>query len=184
MSKFDTRRMCRIAALAALSFLLNMLELKLPGNLKITFDSIPVVVAGLLFGPADAVLAALIGEFFTQLLSPYGLTATTVLWLIPPALRGAVIGLAAKGCQRTGTPLERRTALCYTVCVLAAMVTTAANTAALWADSVLMGYYSFAVVFGSAVTRFVSGMLTAAAITAAAIPLTAMLRRQPFFQRI
>lgn len=178
MSGFDTQRMCRIAALAALSFLLNMLELKLPGNLKITFDSIPIVVAGLLFGPVDAVLAALTGEFFTQLLSPYGITATTVLWLIPPALRGAVIGLAAWGCQRRGTPLEQRTALCYAVCLLAAVVTTAGNTAALWLDSLLMGYYSAAVVFGSAVARFVSGMLTAAAITAAAIPLTALLRRQ------
>lgn len=183
MSKFDTRRMCRIAALAALSFLLNMLELKLPGNVKITFDSIPIVVGGLLFGPIDAVLSALIGEFFTQLLSPYGLTATTVLWLIPPALRGLVIGLAARQCQRMGAPLERRTALCYTVCVLAAVVTTAGNTAALWLDSVLMGYYSFALIFGTALTRFISGMLTAAAITAAAIPLTDLLRRQPFFRR-
>lgn len=183
MPKFNTKRMCLIAVLAALSFLLNMLELKLPGNLKITFDSIPIVVAAMLFGPVDAVLAALMGEFFTQLLSPYGLTATTVLWLIPPALRGAVIGLAARACQRTGTPLERRTALCYTVCILASIVTTAGNTAGLWLDSVLMGYYSYALIFGSAVTRFISGMLTAAAITAAAIPLVDMLRRQNFFHR-
>lgn len=178
MSRFDTHRMCRVAALAALSFLLNMLELKLPGNLKITFDSIPIVVGGMLFGPLEAVLSALIGEFFTQLLSPYGITATTVLWLIPPALRGLVIGLAARRCQRTGAPLERRTALCYGVCILAAAITTAGNTAALWADSLLMGYYSFAMVFGSAVTRFISGMITAAAITAAAIPLVMLLRRQ------
>ena len=41
MSKFDAKRICRIGVLAALSFLLNMMEIKLPGNLHITFDSLP-----------------------------------------------------------------------------------------------------------------------------------------------
>lgn len=178
MFKFNARRICWIAMLAALSFLLNMMQIQLPGNLRITFDSLPVVVAALLFGPVEATLAAMIGEFFTQLLSPYGITATTLLWLIPPALRGLTIGLVAWGLRGTDRPLHTRIPLCYGVCLAAGVLTTAANTAVIWLDSVLYGYYTFALVFGSALIRFASGMLTAVAITTVAIPLTAKLRQQ------
>ena len=178
MSKLTTRRICRIAVLAALSFLLNMVQIKLPANLRITFDSLPIMVGALAFGPVDGALAGLVGEFFTQLLSEYGLTATTALWLIPPALRGIVIGLAAWSFRGTDRPLETRVPLCYSVCLTASVVTTAANTAVLWLDSLLFHYYSFAMVFGSLLLRVSTGLLTAIALTTAAIPIAVLLRRQ------
>ncbi|WP_297872159.1 ECF transporter S component [uncultured Oscillibacter sp.] len=184
MSKLTTRRICRIAALAALSFLLNMVQVKLPANLRITFDSLPIVVGALAFGPVDGALAGLVGEFFTQLLSEYGLTATTALWLIPPALRGIVIGLVAWGLRGTGRPLESRPALCYGVCLAASVVTTLANTAVLWLDSLLFHYYSFAMIFGSLLLRITTGLLTAIALTTAAIPIVALLRRQGLFRAL
>lgn len=178
MLKFSTKRICWVAMLAALCFLLNMVQIRLPANLRITFDSLPVVVGALLFGPVEATLAALIGEFFTQMLSEYGLTATTMLWLIPPALRGLAIGAAAWALRGTDRPLETRVPLCYGVCLLASILTTAANTAVIWLDSVIYGYYSFALVFGSALVRFATGLLTAVAITTVAIPLVGKLRQQ------
>ena len=178
MFKFNAKRICWIAMLAALSFLLNMVQIRLPANLRVTFDSLPIVVGALLFGPVEATLAALIGEFFTQLLSEYGLTATTMLWLIPPALRGLTIGLVAWGLRGTGRPLDTRIPLCYGVCLLAGILTTAANTAVIWLDSVINHYYTIAFVFGSALIRFATGMLTAVAITTVAIPLVAKLRQQ------
>ena len=63
MFKFNAKRICWIAMLAALSFLLNMVQIRLPANLRVTFDSLPIVVGALLFGPVEATLAALIGEF-------------------------------------------------------------------------------------------------------------------------
>lgn len=177
MRKFDTRRVCLVAVLAALSFLLNMVQIKLPMNLRLTFDSLPVVVGALLLGPVDAMLAALLGEFLTQLLSEYGLTATTMLWLIPPALRGLVIGAAAWSFRHTDRPLERRALLCYAVCLLASAVTTAGNTLVIWLDSVLYGYYSFPLVFGSALSRLAAGLLTAAAVATVSIPLASRLRQ-------
>lgn len=172
-----TKRLCWIAMLAALSFLLNMVQLRLPMNLRITFDSLPVVVGALLFGPVDAALAALAGEFFTQMLSEYGLTATTMLWLIPPAVRGLVIGAAAWKFRNTDRPLEARVPLCFAVCFLAAVLTTLGNTAVIWLDSVINHYYTFALVFGSALVRLTASLLTSAAITAAAIPLVSRLRQ-------
>ena len=38
MFKFNAKRICWIAMLAALSFLLNMVQIRLPANLRVTFD--------------------------------------------------------------------------------------------------------------------------------------------------
>lgn len=146
------------------------------GTWQVSFGSLPVVIAALLFGPADAFLVAAIGEFLKQLLT-YGFTATTVLYLIPPALRGAVIGFVAVRLWKKGLRLEDRRWLCYPVCVCAAVVTTFGNTMVNWADSLIYGYYTFAYVFGNAVVRFITGMVNSAVIATVAIPLVKMLRR-------
>ena len=55
---------------------------------------------------------------------------------------------------------------------------TAANTAVIWADSVIYGYYSFAIVFGAAAVRFVTGIIAAVLVATVAMPLVKLLRRQ------
>jgi len=182
MSKFTTRRICLVAVLAAMYVPLALfLAIQGPNNLKFSLGSIPVVVAALLMGPLDAALVAGIGEFLKQLLS-YGFTATTLLWTIPVILRGLIIGFAAVHARNAGKPLTARPVLCNVVCIAAAVATTAANTLIIWLDSVIYGYYSYAYVFGASVARFVTGMITAVLVTAVAIPLTALLRRQKAFQ--
>lgn len=175
-TKWNVWRLCRTAMLAALYVLLNLVSIK-AGNLRITFASLPVVVSALLFGPADAALTALGGEFLNQMLS-YGFTPTTALWMIPPAVRGVVIGAAACTLRKTERPLESRPVLCYAVCILAALGTTAANTAALAIDAKLYGYYTTALVLGDLSWRIVTGTLIAVIITTAALPLTNLLRRR------
>ena len=58
----------------------------------------------------------------------------------------------------------------------AALLTTAANTVAIWLDSVFWGYYSFAYVFGATASRLVAGVVTAVLMATASIPLVRMLR--------
>ena len=87
------RRTCMIGMLAALYLALNLVGFR-AWSFHITFASLPVLVGALLFGPVEGMLIALIGEFFNQVLS-YGITVTTVLWLIPPAVRGLTVGGAA-----------------------------------------------------------------------------------------
>ena len=62
--------------------------------------------------------------------------------------------------------------------MLAAVATTATNTAVIWLDSVIYGYYTFALVFGSALIRFITGMITAVLVATVAMPLTNLLRRR------
>ncbi len=181
MKKISAKTVCRIAALSALYFLLNMISVR-AGNLRITFASLPVVVCALLTGPAEAALTAVFGELLNQLLS-YGVSATTALWLIPPAVRGVVIGLAALWAHRSGRELERRIAACYAVCVAAALCTTLTNTLVIWLDSVLYGYYTPVYVFGDLAVRLVTGTVTAVIVAMLAAPLTALLRRQVLLQK-
>ena len=85
--------MCYAALLAAMYLPLSLYAAVQVGNVRISFGSLPVVAAALLFGPVDAVIVAMVGEFYKQLLT-YGITYTTVLYLIPPALQGLVVGIS------------------------------------------------------------------------------------------
>ncbi|MEY8388047.1 folate family ECF transporter S component [Oscillospiraceae bacterium 38-13] len=176
MSK--TRRMCYTALLAAMYVPLSLYVAVQVGNVRISFGSLPVVTAALLFGPVEAVVTALVGELFKQLLT-YGVSYTTVLYLIPPALRGLVVGLAAFALAvRRGRRLEERRTLCYAVCIVAALCTTIGNTLVNWLDSVLMGYYFPGLILGDLVWRLIVGMLNAVVMASLAIPLVKTLRRR------
>ena len=177
-SHANTLRLCRVGVLAALYVPLALFVGVSIGNVRLSFGSLPVVTAALLCGPVEGFLVAMIGEFFKQLLR-YGVTATTGLYLIPPALRGLIVGAAALWLWRKrGETLEQRRILCCIVCILAAIVTTTGNTLVNWLDSVLYGYFSYAYVFGDALLRFGVGMLNAVVVATVAIPLVKLLRRR------
>jgi len=169
--------MCYAALLAAMYLPLSLYAAVQMGNVRISFGSLPVVIAALLFGPLDAAVVALVGEFFKQLLT-YGVTYTTVLYLAPPAARGVVIGIAAVLARQKGGRLEERRWPCYGVCVIAAVCTTIGNTLVNWLDSVLMGYYFPGLILGDLVYRLIVGMLNAVVIASIAIPLVKLLRRR------
>ena len=175
VSKLETKSVCRMAILAALYVLLTMVSIR-AGNLHITFASLPVVASALLFGPGEAAVTALLGEFLNQMLS-YGFTLTTGLWLIPPAVRGLVVGVCAARFWKTGKPLENRPAAYYLACVVGALATTACNTAVIWLDSVIYHYYTPAYVFGDTLLRLVTGMTTAICVATVAMPVARLLRR-------
>lgn len=177
MQKSRTQTLCLVGVLAALYVPLSIFVAVQMGNVRISFGSLPVVVCALLLGPVESVAAAMVGEFFKQLLT-YGVTATTVLYLIPPALRGLNIGLAAMYVRRRGRPLEQRKLLCFAVCICAAVTTTFGNTMVNLLDSLIYGYYTPALIFGGAVYRFAVGMINSVIMAAIAMPLVTILRRQ------
>lgn len=181
MSKFTIKTLSRMAVLTALYVLMTMLSIKF-GNVHITFASLPVVVCALLFGPWQAAGVALMGEFINQMLG-YGFTLTTVLWLIPPALRGIIVGTVALLVLRRGRYLEERPIALYITCICAALTTTVSNTAVIWLDSVIYHYYTFAYVFGDLIMRLFTGVVAAVVIASVAIPIVRLLGHQKFVGR-
>ena len=175
MSK-TTKKLCYIALLVAVYVLLSMTFTIKTGNLEITFKSLPVVVVALLFGPAAGGLTALLGEFLCQVMM-YGLMPTTILWLLPPVVRGLVIGCAAKFFWKSGRLLESCPVTCYAVCLVGSFATSCVTTVCLWLDSLIYHYYNFALIFGSALVRFGKEIVVVAIVTTIVIPLMKLLRR-------
>ncbi len=130
-----TRQLTIDAMLAAMCAVLGYLSLNF-GNLKFTFESFPVHIGALLFGPADGMIIGGAGTLIYQLLQ-YGVTVTTPLWILPYVLCGLCTGWCAK---KGGFSLGTRQTLLLVV--LNELMITALNTVALYIDSKIFHYYT------------------------------------------
>ena len=143
--------------LIALYCVLSILTPVKIANFKFTFEAFPILVAALLGGPLDGFIVGTAGSLIYQLLfSGYGITPTTPLWILPHAASGLIVGLYAK---MHGYRLDFvHTAI---IASISAMTVTALNILALYADSKLYGYYSYALVFGNVLIKIVIGIILA-----------------------
>jgi ECF transporter S component (folate family) len=132
--KINARQLALDAMLAAMCAVLGYIAIDAQ-SIKITFESLPVLLAGLLFGPLDGALVGLVGTGVYQLLR-YGVSATTVLWMLPYVISGLVAGLYAK--HRRFELDRRQTLLIALVCEL---LVTLLNTPVMYLDSKIYGYY-------------------------------------------
>ena len=132
-----TKQLTLDAMLAAMCAVLGYVALDM-GSIKITFESLPILLGAMLFGPVD-------GMLIYQLLR-YGVAMLTPLWILPYVLCGLIVGYWAKKRDFNLAGGERISAV-----VLAELVVTVLNTGVLYLDSKLMGYWF---------PGFISGMLT------------------------
>ncbi len=126
------------------------------GNMVITAAGLPIILGGLLFGPLAGLEIGLIGSFLNQMLK-YGLTATTVLWILPAGVKGLMVGAYAKH-----HAYRLRRGQTFFIIAASSLVVTVLNTAVMYIDSKLYGYYSYAYVFGMLIPRVISAVLTSA----------------------
>lgn len=139
---FTTRQMALDAVLAAVCAVLGYYGPDL-GNMKITFEGLPVILAALLCSPLDGAAVGGIGTLLYQLLR-YGVTATTPLWILPYILCGLLVGWLGDHCA----PEKSFPRLTATVLAGEGLIFLL-NTLVIYADSKIYGYYSYAYVFGS-----------------------------------
>ena len=168
---FAVRQLALNAVLAAVCIVLAGLSLKIGGNLKISFESLPVHLGALLFGPVDGMLIGGIGTFIYQvLLSGYGISATTVLWILPYVSCGLMDGLCAARMGRGRGGL-------FFMLLLSELCITLLNTFALYVDSKIYAYYSPAFVFGTLALRLFLCLVRALVYTALMPPLLGSLKK-------
>ena len=130
--------MCAVLGYIALDFL----------TLKVTFESVPVLIGAYLFGPAAGALIGAIGTFIYQILR-YGLSATTVLWMLPYAIIGIVAGIFA---MRENYRMSAQKVLFVTL--LCELIILVLNTGVMYLDSIIYGYYFSGFITGSLLMRF------------------------------
>ena len=148
-----TKKLVLNALFIAMHVVLCYVSINL-GNMVITVSGLPIVIGAMLFGPSAGLEIGLIGSFLNQMLK-YGLTPTTILWILPAGVKGLMIGAYAKH-KNFKLNVKQMTF----ITILSAFVVTTMNTAIMYIDSKIYGYYSFAYVFGMIVWRYLSGIVT------------------------
>lgn len=129
-----TRKLALNAVLAAMCAALGALALDL-NSIKITFESFPILLGALLFGPLDGLAVGFVGTLLYQLLR-YGVSVTTPLWILPYALAGLVTGFYAR--RRAFSLTTGQT---VGIVVAAEVLITALNTLVMYIDAKLYGYW-------------------------------------------
>lgn len=158
-----TKRLVIDSMLVAIYFVLsNYLSVNLAG-IRITLDVVPVIVAAALYGPADGLIVGIIGNLLFQLAGPYGISATTIFWAAPDAVRGLLAGLFFKGkCPRM-MPLRLVATL-----VGISLVFTTLTTGVMYVDC-LVYKYAFSAYAPFILIRYVTGVVIAV-LTATILP--------------
>ncbi|MBS7262226.1 MAG: ECF transporter S component [Eubacteriales bacterium] len=107
-----------------------LLTIKTPVT-EFSLCTVPIFLCAFLFGIRDALLVALAGSLIEQLI--YGFSPTILLWMAPILLVAALAGGMAA--------IKNRTPLLVVLTVIAGeILLTVCNTAALYLDSVIIGY--------------------------------------------
>ena len=152
-----TKRFTTLAMLIAINVVLCILTPIKLGNFKFTFEAFPILVAGIIMGPVEGFLVGTIGSSIYQILfSGYGLMITTPLWVLPHAISGLIVGIYSNKYKYTLNSKQ----LIY-ITILSSLIVTILNTLAIYIDSKVFGYYSFAYVFGSIIIKIVTGIILA-----------------------
>lgn len=161
-----TKQYVMMAMMIAVYMILSRMILQI-GGLKLTFEHFPVLFCAIVYGPAEAMLVGGISELLDQMLS-FGFTPTTLLWVLPIVVRGFIVGTCANAFKKQMKPaalIDKKLPVFFTgVCVFSGIVSSLLNTLALYVDSRMFGYYSFALVFGALAVRLMLSVLTSIGI--------------------
>ena len=170
----NTKRLTSLSMLIAIYVVLSIITPVKIANFKFTFEAFPILIAGLLFGPIDGLMVGGIGSFIYQLLfSGYGITATTILWVLPHALSGLIVGAYAKFKKFELSVID-----IGLISIISALLVTVLNVLALYVDSKLYGYYSYVLVFGNVLVKVLIGIILAIVYTSILPKLIDFLRKQ------
>lgn len=168
MKKMKTQTLVMSSLLMAMHIVLSFFSITLP-MMKINLSGLPIVVGGFLFGPLVGTLVGLLGSLLYQILS-YGLMSTTILWIIPHAVRGLIVGIWAK--SRNYRVGKAETVI---VIIISSVVATVLNTIGMYIDGIVWGYEAAA--FASIGLRLVNSILTSVIFVIIVIPLMKPLRK-------
>lgn len=164
------RRITGDGMLLAIYIVLSVITVKITPNLQITFTGIAIIMAIVLYGWTDGILIALLGSFISQLRSAYGLTITTPIWMIPPILRAVVFGLFYHIYLKKGILLQDKKILFFVYATIAGLVTTIANTGAIYLDAYIF-QYPVALALVESIFRFISSIASSLVISGLSLPI-------------
>lgn len=179
---FSVRRLVLDAVLVALYVVLGFVKIPIGNMLRINFAAFAVVICAVAFSPIDGFAVGFLGEFLSQVLGPYGLTPTTLLWSLPLGVQGLLLGFAMVLLARKGitisTMKQSKSFLWYMLaCIVAGLVASLLNTLALYVDSKMFGYYNYYMVFGVLLVRLGLSVVLSVLFGSVTLPVVSALQR-------
>ena len=176
------KRLVLNAVLIALYVLLGLMKIPIGNLLRINLASFAVVVCAVMFSPVDGLIVGFLGEFLSQILGPYGLTPTTLLWALPEAVRGGLLGrlMLIFTRKQLDAPqlLKSWKIVWYLLCSCCiGVIASGVNTFALYVDSKMFGYYNEYMVFGVLVVRMTVAAVMSGVFGYIALHIVSALRR-------
>lgn len=166
--RMKTQTLVLCALLMAMHIILSYFSLDLP-LMKINLSPLPIIIAGMMFGPVVGFTVGLLGSLLYQMLK-FGIDPTTILWIMPVGIRGVLIGVYAKIRKFKVNAIEM-----VLLIVVTSIVATVLNTIGLY----IAGYVNKAeqsawLVFG---TRITNSLLISAVCSLIVLPLMKPLRK-------
>ena len=135
MKKITTRRIVVDGMLAALCFVLaTYCSVEVSNSMKFTLDAFPIIMAAFMFGPVDGMIVGGVGTFLYQVVK-YGVSYTTVLWILPALVRGVFLGVYAMIKKYDMKRVEM-----LIVVIISSLLVTALNTLIIYLDGIIWGY--------------------------------------------
>lgn len=133
---FAPRRLCMMGALIALQVILaRFVGIQVNEGLRISFETIPILLSGLWLGPAAGALVGLLADLFGTLISGYGLYFPPLS--VTPVLNAALCGLCFRYLWKGKLSLPKALAMVIGVeCVASLLCGTWALT---WYYSLIVG---------------------------------------------
>lgn len=127
------------AVMAALSIVLEKLSIPLgDGTYKITLYGFPLMFSSIFFGPVVGVLSGLVVGFISQLTSMWGLSPTSILWMLAPILWGTIGGLIIKLCKDKENIYNLKNIII--IVVVTSLSVSLVNSLVTYLDGLIMGY--------------------------------------------
>lgn len=164
-------KMCRTAIFIALFIALSFLRIRVGNFLEISFGTIVIAFTAIAFSPVEAISIALLGEGINQLFfTPYGITLTTPLWILPAVVRSILIVVIAYIFRRKNDDIINHKLMLYFTIAGTALVISALDTLILFLDGYIMGY-PVAFTWAQTGLRILSSQINAVATTLLIIPL-------------
>ena len=154
-----------------LFLILGFLRVRVGGFLEIGFGSIVIAFVAIMYGPADAMIVAALGETINQLFfSPYGASPTLPLWVLPVVVRALLIGVFANIYKKKGDHITNHILIYYLALMGVSLVISGLDTGLLYLDGAIMNY-PVSYTFVQTIIRFGSSQVTAIICASITIPL-------------
>ena len=138
MHKNINKKILRISILSMFSAIFyiigKFLTINIFFNLKLTFKVFLLYIVSIIFGKFSGMFVGFIGELIIQLTSQYGLTLTTILWILPYIVVSFIFG------KIYNKNIENNKIKLFLLLLVSNLILTFLNTFAFFVDSIIFGY--------------------------------------------